>query len=84
MKAIKALGVTAAVVILLGIVLTVTGWGGTLFFKAFIAFNKPSGEFDPAKAVAPPDYSLSANWAALPTIDDPADLVPAGIEVKPQ
>ncbi|MEH6570949.1 MAG: DUF3089 domain-containing protein [Halioglobus sp.] len=84
MKVIKVFGVTAAAVILLGIVLTVTGWGGTLFFKAFIAFNKPSGDFNPAEAVAPPDYSQTAYWASLPTIEDPADLTPAGIEVKPQ
>lgn len=80
----KALGTTAAVVILLGIVLTVTGWGGTLFFKAFIAYGKPSGQFDPAEAVMPPDYSQTASWASLPTMDDPADLVPDGVVVKPQ
>ncbi len=84
MKAMKVLGVAAAGVILLGIVLTVTGWGGTLFFKAFIAYGKPSGEFDPAEAVAPPDYSQTDSWASLPTIDDPADLVPDGVVVKPQ
>ncbi|MEH6581578.1 MAG: DUF3089 domain-containing protein [Halioglobus sp.] len=84
MKVIKVFGITTAVVILLAVVLTVTGWGGTLFFKAFIAFSKPPGDFNPAEAVAPPDYSLTASWASLPTMEDPADLVPDGVAVKPQ
>jgi hypothetical protein len=84
MKTIKVLGITAAAVILIGIGLAVTGYGGTLFFKAFTAYNKPAGEFAPADAVAAPDYSLAGNWAALPGKRDPADLVPVGIEVLPQ
>lgn len=78
------LGITVAAVVLTGIVLTVTGWGGALFFKAFVAYSKPAGEFDPGDAVEPPDYSQTGSWASLPTIDDPADLVPHGVLVKPK
>jgi hypothetical protein len=84
MKFIKGLGITAGIVILVGIGLVVTGWGGRLFFMAFTAYNKPLGDFDPNNAVAAPDYSLSENWASLPDKQDPADLVPQGVEVKPQ
>ncbi|MEH6590679.1 MAG: DUF3089 domain-containing protein [Halioglobus sp.] len=84
MKTIKVLGVVTAVLILVGVGLAVTGLGGRLFFMAFIAYNKPAGEFDPAGAVSPPDYSLSHNWASLPSMQDPADLVPEGVQVIPQ
>jgi hypothetical protein len=84
MKTIKALGITTAGLVLIGIGLVVSGYGGTLFFMAFTAYNKPSGAFNPEDAVAAPDYSLAANWAALPTRKDLADLVPAGIEVQAQ
>jgi hypothetical protein len=84
MKTIKALAITAAALILIGTGLAVTGYGGTLFFMAFTAYNKPSGTFDPEDAAPAPDYSLAVNWAALPTLKDPADLVPAGIEVQAQ
>jgi hypothetical protein len=84
MKTIKVLGILIGILILVGIGLTVTGYGGSLFFKAFTAYNQPAGVFDPQDAVAAPDYALPINWAALPTKDDPSDLVPDGIEVEPQ
>ncbi|MGI9288559.1 MAG: DUF3089 domain-containing protein, partial [Pseudomonadales bacterium] len=84
MKTIKVLGIAVGVLVLIGVGLSITGLGGKLFFMAFTAYNKPAGTFDPKDAVAPPDYSLSVNWAALPTKHDPADLVPEGIAVKSQ
>jgi hypothetical protein len=84
MKTIKKVGIGAGAVALIGVLLAVTGYGGSLFFMAFMAYNKPSGDFDPQAAVAAPDYALSSNWAALPTMQDPADLVPEGIVVQPQ
>jgi hypothetical protein len=82
MKAIKILGLTVASVAAIAITLSVTGLGGSLFFMAFTAYNKPAGEFNSKDAVAPPDYNLPSNWAALPTKQDPADLVPDGIDVQ--
>jgi hypothetical protein len=84
MKAIRVLGITVAAIILVVIGLAVSGYGGTLFFMAFTAYNKPLGDFDPRSAVAAPDYKLETSWAALPTTQDPADLVPEGIAVLPQ
>jgi hypothetical protein len=84
MKTLKALAITAAALILIGTGLAVTGYGGTLFFMAFAAYNKPPGKFDPEDAVAAPNYSLASNWAALPSRQDPADLAPTGIEVQAQ
>lgn len=84
MKTLKVLGLVIGILILVGAGLAFTGYGGSLFFKAFTAYNKPQGGFDPQAAVAAPDYALPGNWAALPTKQDPADLVPEGVEVKPQ
>jgi len=44
------------------------------------ATGAPDLPFDPADAVAPPDYADEANWAALPSRRDLADMVPAGVE----
>lgn len=44
-----------------------------------ISFLKPGHDFDLSKKVAAPDYSDSANWAALPDTNDLADLVPDGV-----
>ncbi|MBT4520488.1 MAG: DUF3089 domain-containing protein [Halieaceae bacterium] len=84
MKTVKVLGLVVIVVILIGIGLSMTGYGGRLLFWAFTTYNKPAGEFDPQDAVAAPDYGLPINWAALPAKKDPADLVPEGIAVRPQ
>lgn len=39
----------------------------------------PKMAFDPAEQGAAPDYADEANWAALPTTDDLADLTPQGV-----
>ncbi|MBT5153991.1 MAG: hypothetical protein HOM44_07890, partial [Gammaproteobacteria bacterium] len=84
MKTLKTIGVSAAILIVVMGGLWGSGLGGQLLFWSFTQMNEPAGEFDPADAVAPPDYELAVNWAALPTKQDPADLVPAGITVSPQ
>jgi len=84
MKALKRVGVYVTVIALIAIILSVSGLGGRLLFMAFNAYNKPSGTFDPADAVAAPDYSEVENWAALPTTSDYADLAPKGIPVGTQ
>ncbi len=84
MKAIKVLGVLFAFLIVVLVGLYLTGYGQKLAGKAFVAYNTPSGKFDPALAVVAPDYGDPLNWAALPNKSDPADLVPAGIGVGAQ
>jgi len=84
MKALKIVGVFFMLIALIAIALSVSGFGGRLFLLAFNAYNKPSGAFDPADAVADPDYSEVANWAALPTKSSYADLVPKGVSVGRQ
>ncbi|MDC0361750.1 DUF3089 domain-containing protein [Halioglobus sp.] len=84
MKALKIAGVSVTVIALIAIMLSVSGLGGRLFLLAFTAYNKPSGTFDSAEAVAAPDYSEVENWAALPTTSDYADLVPKGVSAGTQ
>lgn len=84
MKTIKALSIAFALLLLVGAGLAISGYGGTLFFMAFTAYNKPAGSFDPANAAPSPDYTQMENWAALPSMADPSDLAPQGIEVATQ
>lgn len=84
MKALKIVGMSVMLIALLAALLSISGLGGRLFFMAFAAYNKPEGTFDPADVVAAPDYSEVANWAALPTTSDYADLIPKGISVGTQ
>ena len=84
MKALKIVGMSVMLIALIAIALSVSGLGGRLLFMAFAAYNKPEGTFDPADAVAAPDYSEVENWAALPTTSDYADLVPKGISAGTQ
>jgi len=84
MKIFKIVLISLGVLIVLGIGLFVSGYGGQLFFMAFTAYNRPAGQFDPANAVAAPDYADRKNWASHPDMKDPADLVPSGIKVLPQ
>lgn len=40
----------------------------------------PENEFDPTRVPPAPDYDDPASWAALPSLDDPSDERPAGID----
>ena len=84
MKIAKIIGATLGILTIIGIGLFISGYGGQLFFMAFTTYNKPTGVFSPDDTAAPPDYAQQENWAALPSMDDEADLVPAGIDVLPQ
>ena len=84
MKRMKVIALILISVIAIGAGLTLSGYGGELFFKGFIAYNKPNGAFDPSNAITAPDYSDQSNWAALPEMKDPADLIPQGITTIPQ
>jgi len=41
-------------------------------------FGGPDHAFDPSRAVAQLDYSKNSSWAALPSMNDEADMVPKG------
>jgi hypothetical protein len=84
MRIAKVIAIALAVLIASGAGLYFTGYGGQLFFAGFMMYNEPSGEFNAADAVPAPDYSRQQNWASLPEMEDPADLVPAGIDVLAQ
>lgn len=79
MKILKITGITVAILVLVVSGLVVTGYDKKLAMQAFAAYGKPDGEFNPDNAVAAPDYSKDEFWAALPSKQDPADLVPAGV-----
>jgi|TARA_B100002003_G_scaffold234613_1_gene248735 hypothetical protein len=79
MKALKTTGIVLGVILALLLGLYFSGYGQTLFFAATTTWLKPAGDFDPSAAAPAPDYSKDEYWAALPSLDDPADLVPAGV-----
>jgi Protein of unknown function (DUF3089) len=79
MKALKITGIGLALIILIVTGLVVSGQGQKLALKAFGAYGKPEGDFRAEDAVQAPNYSKEEFWASLPSINDPADLVPAGI-----
>jgi len=83
MKALKIGLIVVAIIAVVGGVLFATGLGQGLMFRAFMAWNQPAGDFDPAAAAPAPDYADESNWAALPSIEDPSDLVPAGVAPIP-
>ena len=80
MTILKYVGIVVGVVVAIVAGLAATGKLGPLLFASFVYFNGPDHEFDPALAVAAPDYADEINWAALPTKDDPADIVPLNVE----
>ena len=84
MRAFKTTAIVLTVILVIGVGFAVSGISGSIFFFAFNLLQKPTGSFDPLSGVAAPDYSKRVNWAALPDMQDPADLVPAGVEVKAQ
>ena len=84
MKIVKWASIVLGVLLIVLAALYLSGYGGKFAWDAFMAYNTPFGEFDPADAVAAPDYSDLINWAALPDRSDPADLVPAGIDIHDQ
>ena len=84
MKVVKVAGIVLGVLSAVLIGLYLSGYGQDLAGQAFLAYNTPSGEFDPDAAVEAPIYDDPVFWAALPDSSDPADLVPAGIQSQTQ
>lgn len=56
----------------------ITGNGPLVKMVYDIKFHAPPLPFDPGSQGATPDYALDNNWAALPTKNDQADMVPVG------
>ncbi len=79
MKALKITGIGLVLIALTIAGLIISGQGQKLALKAFAAYGKPEGNFRAEDAAQPPNYSQEEFWAALPTKEDPADLVPAGV-----
>jgi hypothetical protein len=69
-----------ALIGLLSIIGGVFLWQTGLLNIALWFMGKPSHEFDLALKAPQPDYAQSVFWAALPQKEDPADLVPAGLQ----
>jgi len=84
MQTMKKIGLGVGVLLVLVVVLYLTGYAQKILMTAFLAYSAPAGDFDPAHASDPPDYSDTDNWAALPSLVDPADLVPLGVSVEDQ
>jgi len=81
MKVLRVSAMVLGFVCLLALGLYLTGYGQKLFMAGVLAYYKPAADFDAGRQSAAPDYAVPGNWAALPGTADPADLVPAGIDV---
>ncbi len=57
-----------------------TGNGALLTLGWAVMFGGPAQPFKPEDAVAAPDYSDDANWAALPSREGVEDRYPAGLQ----
>ncbi|HET6565925.1 MAG TPA: DUF3089 domain-containing protein [Xanthomonadales bacterium] len=55
------------------------GYGPTMRLAWIVMFHSPEAPFDPATAVAAPDYADKANWAALPEREGLEDRLPDGV-----
>jgi Protein of unknown function (DUF3089) len=77
---IKRILITLLILIaLLAAGVVATGNGPMVRMVFAITTGAPALPFDPADQPGPsPDYANEENWAALPTLDDLADLVPEG------
>lgn len=68
----------------LGVVVVILGVLGFIFrgpvmMAVGFYYMAPSHDFADKEPAAAPDYSLDANWAALPNREDSADVVPVGL-----
>ena len=77
-KFLIGLGITVAVLVILGIV-----FRGPLMMMAGMAFMQPDHSFADDKTAPAPDYANPEHWAALPELEDSADVVPNGVFIDP-
>lgn len=76
--ALKILALVIVIPIALGATIHFTG----NTFNVIVMVFKPPMTVDTEEKAPAPDYADVANWAALPSIDDPSDLVPVGLTVR--
>ena len=80
MRWIKRILVTVIALVLVGLAaLFLSGNGRMVKLVWDFNFAAPDMPFDPADAVAAPDYSEEKNWGALAHRQDLADIVPEGM-----
>lgn len=77
----KFLKFILGIIIILGLIVAGVYFSGNTT-SLVIYLTKPKHDFDLTLKAAAPDYADPANWAALPDKDDPADMMPAGIEAE--
>jgi hypothetical protein len=78
--ALKILGGLVALIVVVGAGLYFTGTLQTVV----IAIYKPHHGWDPALKAPAPDYATADSWAALPSKESPAKLVPKGVAASPE
>ncbi len=78
----KALIVIAVIVALLAIAAYV--FRDTIGFMIMLASTSPDSTFAEDTRHPAPDYSNPDHWAALPDLDDPADVSPNGLDLDNQ
>jgi hypothetical protein len=77
--ALKILGAFIALIVVVGAGLYFTGMLQTVV----IALYKPHHGWDPVLKAPAPDYAKAESWAALPSKESPAKLVPKGVAPSP-
>ncbi len=76
-KFLIGLGIVVVLLVILG-----TVFRGPIMMLAGMAFMTPEHSFSEDQ-IAPPNYADASYWAALPDLEDSADIVPAGIIIDP-
>jgi len=76
-KFLIGLGIVVAVLVLLGVF-----FRGPMMMMLGMGFMAPDHSFSEDQ-IAPPNYADENYWAALPNLEDSADVVPAGVNVDP-
>ena len=77
-KFLIGLGIIVTVLVILGI-----AFRGPLMMMAGMAFMQPDHSFSDDKTAPAPDYANPEHWAALPELEDSADVVPSGVFIDP-
>ena len=81
MRWLKRILLGIVIIIAVGLLaLMATGNGGIIKLVWDFTTGAPDEPFDPADAVAAPDYAVEANWGGLAHRDDLADMVPEGMQ----
>jgi hypothetical protein len=80
MRILKITSAVIGILLILAVILIAIFYGRQIAGLWSFYQSMPDHDFDPAMAVAVPDYAQQEYWAALPQMTDPADLIPDGID----